>query len=106
MVSRQRSRVVPERTSDYEVFLAGAVAAGRLRYVKRFDGHDDLYAVVKNEPDSKTEAALPFSPANRDWAGKIQDDPVSLLGQPLVGPQDSTESIWQLLAPCPVIRSS
>lgn len=75
--------IVPERTSDYEVFLAGAVAAGRLRYVKRFDGHDDLYAVVKNEPDSKTEAALPFSPANRDWAGKIQDDPVSLLGQPL-----------------------
>jgi len=75
--------IMPERTTDYEVFLARAVAAGRLRFIRRFDGHDDLYAVVKNEPTAKSEAALPFGLANRDWAGTIHDDPVSLLSQPL-----------------------
>ena len=75
--------ILPERTTDYEAFLAGAVAAGRLRFVNRFDGHDDLYAVVKNEPEAKSEAALPFSPSNQDWARRIQDAPVSLLGPPL-----------------------
>jgi len=46
--------ILPERTTDYEAFLAGAVAAGRLRgFINRFDGHDDLYAVVKNEPAAK-----------------------------------------------------
>jgi hypothetical protein len=75
--------IMPERTTDYEVFLARAVAAGRLRFIRRFDGHDDLYAVVKNEPAAKSEAALPFGLANRDWAGKIHEDPVSLLSQPL-----------------------
>ena len=75
--------ILPERTSDYEVFLARALAAGRLRFINRFDGRDDLYAVVKNEPDSKSEAALPLSLSVRDWAGKLHDDPVNLLGQPL-----------------------
>src|SRR5207253_1238347 len=68
--------IMPERTSDYEVFLARAVAAGRLRFIRRFDGHDDLYAVVQTEPAAKSEAALPFSLANRDWARVIHDDPV------------------------------
>jgi hypothetical protein len=75
--------IMPERRTDYEVFLARSVAAGRLRFINRFDGHDDLYAVVKNEPEAKSEAALPFGLSNRDWAGKIHDDPVSLLSQPL-----------------------
>jgi hypothetical protein len=75
--------IMPERTTDYEVFLARAVAAGRLRFINRFDGHDDLYAVVKNEPAVKSEAALPFALANRDWTVTIHDDPVSVLSQPL-----------------------
>jgi hypothetical protein len=75
--------IAPERRSDYEGFLARAVAAGRLRFIKRFDGHDDLYAVVQNEPASKSEAALPFTLSNRDWTGEIEDNPVNLLGQPL-----------------------
>ncbi len=75
--------IIRERTTDYEVFLARAVASGRLRYINSFDGRDDLYAVVKNEPESRSEAALPSHLANRDWAAKIHDDPVSLLDQPL-----------------------
>ncbi len=75
--------IMPVRRTDYEVFLARSVAAGRLRFINRFDGHDDLYAVVKNEPEAKSESALPFGLSNWDWAGRIHDDPVSLLGQPL-----------------------
>jgi hypothetical protein len=75
--------ILPERTTDYEAFLASAVAAGRLRFINRFDGHDDLYAVLKNEPEAKSEAALPFGVSRRDWSGAIHDDPVSLLSQPL-----------------------
>jgi hypothetical protein len=73
--------IVAERTTDYETFLARSVSAGRLRFINRFEGHDDLYAVVKNEPNSRSEAALPFGPPNRDWAGQIHDDPINLLGQ-------------------------
>jgi hypothetical protein len=75
--------IMPERTADYETFLARAVTGGRLRFINRFDGRDDLYAVVKNEPEAKSEAALPFALTNQDWAKKIHDDPVSLLSQPL-----------------------
>jgi hypothetical protein len=75
--------ILPERTADYEMFLANAVAAGRLRYVNRFDRRDDLYAVVKNEPEALSEAPLPFGSSHRDWAERIHDDPVSLLSQPL-----------------------
>jgi hypothetical protein len=75
--------IEPERRIDYETFLSRAVIAGRLRFIKRFDGHDDLYAVVKNEPEAKSEATLPFGLANRNWAQQIHDDPVTLLGQPL-----------------------
>jgi hypothetical protein len=79
--------IAPERTPDYETFLASAVAGRRLRFINRFDGHDDLYAVVKNEPGSKSEAVLPFSLSNRDWAGRIHDDPVNVFGQPLTWAQ-------------------
>lgn len=75
--------IMPERTADYETFLARAVTGGRLRFINRFDGRDDLYAVVKNEPEAKSEAPLPFGLTNQDWAKKIHDDPVSLLSQPL-----------------------
>lgn len=72
--------VPPERRVDYETFLGRAVGAGRLRYVNRFDGRDDLYAVVKNEPEAKTEAPLPFAITTKDWASLLADDPVNLLG--------------------------
>lgn len=75
--------IVPERTSDYEEFLALAMASGRLRFINRFDGHSDLYAVVKTEPEARSEADLPFDAVIRDWAWKIREDPINLLGQPV-----------------------
>ena len=74
--------IMPERTIDYEVFLARAVAAGRLRFINRFDGHDDLYAVAKNEPEVKSEASPPFDLSIPDWATKIREDPLNILGRP------------------------
>lgn len=73
--------IEPERRVDYETFLARAVMSGRLRFVNRFDGRDDLYAIVKTEPQAKTEAPLPFALETRDWATLVKDDPVNLLGQ-------------------------
>ena len=73
--------IPPERRIDYETFLARAVVAGRLRYINRFDGRSDLYAVVKTEPHAKTEAPLPFGLEIKDWASLLKEDPVHLLGQ-------------------------
>ncbi len=75
--------VPPERTIDYEAFLARQISAGRLRFINRFDSHDDLYAVVKNEPQARSEAALPIGMSFHDWASAINEDPVVLLGQPI-----------------------
>jgi hypothetical protein len=72
-----------ERVPDYQAFLGRQLTTGRLRFINRFDDHDDLYAVVKNEPLAKSEAALPFDLSVKDWTGRIQDEPVMLLGQPL-----------------------
>lgn len=73
--------VPPERRVDYEMFLARAVVAGRLRFINRFDGRSDLYAVVKTEPHAETEAPLPFGLQVKDWPSLIREDPVNLLGQ-------------------------
>lgn len=73
--------IAPERRTDYETFLARAVLAGRLRFISRFDGRDDLYAVVKTEPEAKTEATPPFKLEIKDWETLIKEDPVNLLGQ-------------------------
>lgn len=73
--------VPPERRVDYEAFLGRALVAGRLRYINRFDGRDDLYAVVKTEPNARTEAPVPFNIETRDWATLIEEDPVNLLGE-------------------------
>ncbi|HVF72370.1 MAG TPA: hypothetical protein VM940_12250 [Chthoniobacterales bacterium] len=70
----------PERRVDYEAFLGRAVAAGRLRFVNRFDGRDDLYAVVKTQPAAKSEATIPFPHETRDWSELLKEDPVNLLG--------------------------
>jgi len=68
---------------DYESFLARQIVFGRLRFINRFDGHDDLYAVVKNEPAAKSEAAPPFEISIYDWGEKIREDPVNILARPL-----------------------
>ena len=73
--------IPPERRVDYEIFLAGAVDAGRLRFINRFDGRADLYAVVKTEPQARTEAPLPFKVQMQNWAMLLKEDPVNLLGQ-------------------------
>jgi len=73
--------IAPERRIDYETFLARAVLAGRLRFVNRFDGRDDLYAVVLNEPQAKTETPLPFQLEVKEWSTLVKEDPVNVLGQ-------------------------
>ncbi|HEX8284693.1 MAG TPA: hypothetical protein VF588_15115 [Pyrinomonadaceae bacterium] len=71
----------PERRTNYSNFLTRAVSAGRLRFVNRFDGRDDLYAVVKTEPDARAEASPPAELEIRDWTSLIDEDPVNILGQ-------------------------
>lgn len=75
--------IPPERVLDFQAFLDRQLTSSRLRFINRFDGRDDLYAVVKNEPQAKSEAAVPFSYTVRDWSSSIHDDPVILLSQPL-----------------------
>jgi hypothetical protein len=72
--------IAPERRVDYESFLTRALTAGRLRYVNRFDDRDDLYAVVKTEPQARMERPLPFALENKDWSELLNDDPVNLVG--------------------------
>lgn len=75
--------IAPERKSDYQDFLGRAVVSGRLRFINRFDGGADLYAVVKTEPEAQSEASLSMDLSIRDWAAKLDEDPVNLLGQPI-----------------------
>jgi hypothetical protein len=77
----QTQLVPPERRDVFEIFLARSVTAGRLRFIRRFDGRDDLYAVAKTEPEARGEEALPFGLSVREWAALVEDDPVNLLGQ-------------------------
>jgi hypothetical protein len=76
----QTNLLTPERRTADETFLVRSVASGRLRFINRFDGSDDLYAVAKTEPESRSEAALPFSLPERDWESLVQDDPINILG--------------------------
>lgn len=39
--------------------LRRGVANGRLRFINRYDGRADLFAVIKTEPDARTEGELP-----------------------------------------------
>ena len=64
---------------DYQIFLERSLVSGRLRFVNRFDGHDDLYAIVKTEPNVQTEATLPFSLTTHELSALIRDDPVNVL---------------------------
>lgn len=75
--------VRPERKAIFENFFSRAVAGGRLRFVNRFDAHDDLYAVVKTEPQARNEAPLPFAIPHREWSTAIEEDPLHLLSHSL-----------------------
>lgn len=63
----------PERSLEIESFLKRGMAEGRLRFIRSFDSGDrdglrqreDLYTVVKTEPDSHTEGPLP-PPVSRE----------------------------------------
>ena len=72
--------ITPERRADYEGFLGRGLASGRLRFIRRFEPGDDLYAVTRTEPDAKQEAPLPFEPTVRDWGSQLRQDPVNMLG--------------------------
>jgi hypothetical protein len=73
--------ITPERRTNYATFLSRAVASGRLRFINRFDNRDDLYAVVKTEPDARAEASPPEELELRDWASMLDEDSLNLLGQ-------------------------
>jgi len=75
-----KNELIPERRATYTAFLTRAVSAGRLRFINRFDGRDDLYAVVKTEPEARAEASPPPELEIRDWATLLEEDPVNLLG--------------------------
>ena len=77
----QNHLITPERRADYETFLIRGMRSGRLRFVNRFDQRDDLYAVVKTEPEATTEAPLPFAIELKDWKQLIEESPVNLLGK-------------------------
>ncbi len=77
----ENNLIAPERRVDYETFLARAVKLGRMRFINRFDGRDDLYAVVKTEPEAKSEAPMPFAFEAKEWSQLMKKDPVNLLGQ-------------------------
>jgi hypothetical protein len=76
----QTHLLASEQRPVYDTFLARSVASGRLRFINRFDGRDDLYAITKTEPEAQTEAVLPFSFPASDWATMVADDPINLLG--------------------------
>ena len=75
----QQELIKPDRRVDYEVFIARVLAAGRLRFIKRFDGRADLYAVTKTEPGARSEETLPFGLSIREWAALVENDPVHVL---------------------------
>jgi len=67
----------PERRSVYEAFLSAALSSGRLRYINSFDGGSELYAVVRNEPEARTENPEKYVPS--EWSQLVSRDPVKLL---------------------------
>ena len=69
----------PERRADFTAFLARSLAAGRLRFINRFDGRNDLYAVTATEPEATSEATLPPELNTREWPDLIAQDATNIL---------------------------
>ena len=72
-------RLLPGWQTEYEIFLTRSLMSGRLRFINRFDGHDDLYAVVKTEPGAKSEAPVPFPLVEHEWSAMIDKDESNIL---------------------------
>jgi hypothetical protein len=77
----QTQLIAPERRADYETFIARAFTSGRLRFIRSFGNRDDLYAVVKTEPEAKAEESLPFKTEIKSWETLLAEDPVYLMGR-------------------------
>jgi hypothetical protein len=75
------SLIDPERRPVYEDFLLSAMTEGRLRFIRRYGEGDDLYAVVKTEPQAKSEALSPLIGSVREWVTLIENDPLNVLGR-------------------------
>ncbi|MFN2499231.1 MAG: hypothetical protein ABR557_09115 [Pyrinomonadaceae bacterium] len=71
----------PVRRPAYDDFLLTAMAQGRLRFIRRYGEGDDLYAVVKTEPQAKSEEVSPLRVSVREWAELIDEDPLNVLGR-------------------------
>lgn len=58
------SWLFPDSRLVHREWLSRGMAAGRLRFIKRFDGRmrNELYAVVRNEPEAKALEPLPWNP--------------------------------------------
>src|SRR5207237_587028 len=65
------SLIDESRRPVFEAFLGHAVATNRLRFIRRFGAGDDLYAVVKTEPEARSEQP---APSMRDWSTMIEQD--------------------------------
>jgi len=75
-------RLLPGWQTEYEIFLAHSLSSGRLCFINRFDGHDDLYAVTKTEPGATSEGMVPFSLAGHEWYAMIDKDESNILAPP------------------------
>jgi hypothetical protein len=75
------SLIEPVRRPVYDDFLLSAMSQGRLRFIRRFGDADDLYAVVKTEPQAKSEGASPLIASEREWAVLVEKDPLNVLGR-------------------------
>lgn len=64
-----------------ENFLARGVASGRLRFIRRFNVGDDLYAVTKTEPNATSDQSAPELRAS--WSALLSEEtPTILLDKP------------------------
>lgn len=75
------SLIEPVRRPIFDDFLLSVMSQGRLRFIRRFDEGDDLYAVVKTEPQAKSEGVSPLIIAVREWATLTRKDPLNVLGR-------------------------
>jgi hypothetical protein len=75
------SLIEQARRPVYDDFLLSAMTEGRLRFIQRYGEGDDLYAVVKTEPQAKGEAVSPLIISVREWAALIENDPLNVLGR-------------------------
>ena len=57
------------------------MSEGRLRFIRRYGEADDLYAVVKTEPEAKSEGLSPLIVSVREWATLIDNDPLNVFGR-------------------------